>query len=226
MNIIKNLKRRIEIKMKAKSDNLNILEWLKSKKKLNRLYKDRKINSIYYDTFDLGTAKDNIDGLPIRIKYRLRKYNENNYNNAFIEFKIKNNKFNSKKIYPYNVEIDKLNFDNIFNLNNLAFKNHAHEILGLIGYKKLFPILEVEYIRSYYYFEDIVVTFDREVHFQMYNNLGNQMKVKDNSIIIEIKADESKLNSVTNFIDHLPFRISRNSKYVSGLAIFKKVSYI
>ena len=60
----------------------------------------------------------------------------------------------------------------------------------------------------------------------MYNNLGNQMKVKDNSIIIEIKADESKLNSVTNFIDHLPFRITRNSKYVTGLAIFKKVSYI
>ena len=107
MNIIKNLNRRVEVKMKVKSNDLNIFEWLKSKKNLNRLYEDRKINSIYYDTYNLSSAKDNIDGLPIRIKYRLRKYNNNYYNNAFIEFKIKNNKFNSKKFIHINQKLVK-----------------------------------------------------------------------------------------------------------------------
>tara|TARA_B100002019_G_C21268597_1_gene600851 strand:+ start:936 stop:1616 length:681 start_codon:yes stop_codon:yes gene_type:complete len=226
MSIIKNLKKRIEIKIKINSSYPNVLEWLKSKKKLNRLYQDRKIESIYFDTFDLQSARDNIDGLPNRVKYRLRKYNDNNYNNSFIEFKIKLNKFNAKKIYPFKVNSKKIDFSNIFDLKTFNLINQANDALNLIGYKKLLPILEVSYLRSYYYFEDVIITLDRKIYYKLLSNYEKLNIKTDDATIIEIKANENKLNSVSNFIDEIPFRVTRNSKYITGLAMFGKVSYL
>ena len=143
---------RLEVKMKINSKDFFLEEWCKTKVKLNRLYDDREVNSIYYDTHNLESAKDNLDGYAKRVKYRLRWY-ENDINKlANVEFKIRSNKFNYKKIFSLNESIQNLNIYEVFRINNDVFKSDYENVVNLIGYKRLFPILNISYLRSYYYF--------------------------------------------------------------------------
>ncbi len=52
-----------------------------------KLYTNRRVNSIYYDTFDLNCLWDNINGLSNRDKYRVRWYNTINNSEVFFEKK-------------------------------------------------------------------------------------------------------------------------------------------
>ena len=54
-----------------------------------KLYKNRRVNSIYYDTNDLDCLWDNINGFSNRDKYRVRWYNEINNSEVFFEKKKK-----------------------------------------------------------------------------------------------------------------------------------------
>ena len=71
-------------------------------------YKNRTVNSIYFDTNDYSFLRANIDGVSFRKKIRIRWYN-NDLNNFFFEEKVKRNFLVSKKI-------EKINF--LFNIKS------------------------------------------------------------------------------------------------------------
>ena len=216
---------RLEVKMKINSKDFFLEEWCKTKVKLNRLYDDRQVNSIYYDTHNLESAKDNLDGYAKRVKYRLRWY-ENDINKlANLEFKIRSNKFNYKKIFSLNESIQNLNIYEVFRINNDVFKSDYENVVNLIGYKRLFPILNISYLRSYYYFEDIVVTYDRDITYKQFNRKNVEV-VKDLGKVIELKIPENKLQMSKKLINEFPFRVTRNSKYITGLSMLGKTSYL
>ncbi len=216
---------RLEVKMKINSKDFFLEEWCKTKVKLNRLYDDREVNSIYYDTHNLESAKDNLDGYAKRVKYRLRWY-ENDINKlANVEFKIRSNKFNYKKIFSLNESIQNLNIYEVFRINNDVFKSDYENVVNLIGYKRLFPILNISYLRSYYYFEDIVVTYDRDITYKKFNRKNAEV-VKDLGKVIELKIPENKLRMSKKLINEFPFRVTRNSKYITGLSMLGKTSYL
>ena len=211
--------------MKINSKDFFLEEWCKTKVKLNRLYDDRQVNSIYYDTHNLESAKDNLDGYAKRVKYRLRWY-ENDINKlANLEFKIRSNKFNYKKIFSLNESIQNLNIYEVFRINNDVFKSDYENVVNLIGYKRLFPILNISYLRSYYYFEDIVVTYDRDITYKQFNRKNVEV-VKDLGKVIELKIPENKLQMSKKLINEFPFRVTRNSKYITGLSMLGKTSYL
>ena len=219
------ISKRYEVKMKINSKVFLLEEWCKAKIKLNKLYNDRQINSLYYDTYNLQSAKDNLNGYANRVKYRLRWYG--NDNNKFVnaEFKIRSNKFNYKKIFSLNNSLKNINIYEVFGIYNDAFKKDYENVVNLIGYKRLFPVLNVSYLRSYYYYEDIVVTFDREISYKLFNSTNTQSK-KDFGRVIELKIPEKHLNVSTKLINEFPFRVTRNSKYITGLSILGKTSYL
>ena len=91
-----NMEQRIEKKFvflpgdKKKIDLLIIEGFFK------KLYKNRRVNSIYYDTNDLDCLWDNINGFSNRDKYRVRWYNEINNSEVFFEKKKKINQITQK----------------------------------------------------------------------------------------------------------------------------------
>ena len=58
-----------------------------------RLYQDRTINNIYFDTPNMACAHDNLDGNNIRKKYRIRWYGKDQHTltKPILEVKYKEN---------------------------------------------------------------------------------------------------------------------------------------
>ena len=69
---------RNEIKIPInKNFDLYFQNWKDFRNKITRPYKDRIINSVYYDTENFNSAKDNLAGISKRRKYRIRWYDNN-----------------------------------------------------------------------------------------------------------------------------------------------------
>ena len=220
-----NITKRYEVKMKINSKDFFLEDWCKTKIKLIKLYDDRQVNSLYFDTYDLKSATDNLNGYANRVKYRLRWYGNKNDKPVNAEFKIRNNKFNFKKIFTLNNSIENINIYEVFGIHNDVFKKDYQNVVNLIGYKRLFPVLKVSYLRSYYYYEDIIVTLDTDITYKLFNDKKKQSK-KDFGKVIELKIPEKHLKYSNNLINQFPFRVTRNSKYITGLSLLGKTSYL
>ena len=121
-----NKKFRVEIKYFVNPNNfLNLNEYLLTNFKFQEIYKQRKINSVYFDTHDLKFISDNLSGSSLRKKFRLRWYNDDQ-TNVFAEVKIKSNIANTKirKKIPYS-EISEINND--FYKNKILLKYFSEE---------------------------------------------------------------------------------------------------
>ena len=80
---------RSEIKIPINNNfELYFDNWINFKSKIQKQYKDRFINSIYYDNDNFTTARDNLAGISNRRKYRIRWYNDKDKNFNY-EIKIK-----------------------------------------------------------------------------------------------------------------------------------------
>ena len=96
---------RYEIKIPISKFNETIfLNWILSLKQLKIQNESREINNIYYDTLNFESAKDNLDGISNRTKYRIRWYKKNlKLSSCNVELKIKRAKLNRKIIIPTNL---------------------------------------------------------------------------------------------------------------------------
>ena len=96
MFLLKNNVRK-EIKFKVFIKDIGkFYSWLLNSP-FKKSYEDRRVNSLYYDTYNLDFANDNITGLSKRIKIRARWYSkyDQNFLNDFC--KDKNFKFEVKR---------------------------------------------------------------------------------------------------------------------------------
>ena len=100
---------RNEIKIPINKDFFSHFNnWKDFEKKISNPYKDRLINSIYFDDENFATAQDNLSGISDRRKYRIRWYG-NNFKDFSYEVKIKKNNLGRKialksKKYSSNLE--------------------------------------------------------------------------------------------------------------------------
>ena len=201
--------------------NLVFLSPMRFKKQ----YKDRIVNSLYFDTDELKFYKTNIEGLNIRKKFRIRWYGDLNHRtNIYFEIKEKRGHLGSKKIFP----IKNNNFSNkrleicdlIKAANQLRIENQS-----LLYLYKLRPKLKVSYLREYYISatNNCRLTVDQKISYSKVNDKNYSIRKTHaliDEIVIELKYS-SKLNlSILNNFLNMPFRLSRNSKYVNGLKTF------
>ena len=194
-----------------------------SKLRFYEHHQQRFVNSIYLDTNNLRSYKQNIDGLTNREKFRIRWYGEFFINgNIFLEIKKKNNDLGKKIIFPLKTKLNmnlKQNF-NIERINNILTESDLPKNIA-IKLKELKPKLIIRYRRAYFVSKiyPIRITLDDMIN---YKRIGNNLKIsnlfeKENKqLIVELKYP-SNLNpqEFNNFLD-LPIRLSRNSKYVEG----------
>ena len=192
-----------------------------SKLRFYEHHQQRFVNSIYLDTHNLRSYKQNIDGLKNREKFRIRWYGDFLINgNIFLEIKKKNNDLGKKIIFPLKTQLNmnsKQNF-NIKRINNILTESDLPKNIE-IKLKELKPKLLIRYRRAYFVskIHPIRITLDDMIN---YKTIGNNFKIsnlfeKENKqLIVELKYP-TNLNpqEFNNFLD-LPIRLSRNSKYV------------
>ena len=175
----------------------------------------RQISSIYFDTVNFKNYFENIAGLSLRGKYRLRWYG-NDRTLCFLEHKQKTKRFNKKTIHQLTGE--NLNFQNLSKLHNSIMKQlSASARIEFMYYTT--PNAFVSYKRKYYETKTgCRLTIDTEQRLQ---NLWQQKELSIqkniiNEAVVEIKYPNNINKEFISFLKTFPFRPFRNSKYINA----------
>lgn len=178
-----------------------------------RLYPDRWINNIYFDTPDLITFQQNVVGAPHRAKYRLRWYGDDDRRATRPQFEIKakHNELGSKVQFPFSpFSLDRLEAAS----SELNRKAPTFALLR--------PALMNRYRRSYFGSPDgrFRLTLDSRLSFRAVPHRSQAQRVRaiqDPAIIVELKYDHADDGAADRITQFLPFRASKSSKYVTGI---------
>jgi len=177
-----------------------------------KIYPDRQINNIYYDTTNMMAYIENVDGVADRRKFRVRWYGKDIFKirQPKLEVKIKHNMLGTKEIYPV------ADFD----LHDLKELNDS---ISAYSQRKMtfLPTLINSYQRSYYGTANgkFRMTIDWDLrYFSLLNaRQFTQYQLSDEATILELKYAADLDNVADDIFQYIPFRFSKSSKYVSGL---------
>ena len=195
---------------------------------LRRSFPKRRVNSAYFDTPDAQAALDNLAGVSDRTKHRLRWYGDaEKFDRSIYELKIRNGRLGSKQAFESGVA----------NLSNLPASTqswpvtHSNEALRrlLASAPTLSPVLMVSYERDYFVGQDgIRLTVDQDLIFRdMRQGVPKVARPLDDGLmIVEVKFPPTARNAARDFVQSLPFRPMRNSKYVLGLSCLGQSVYL
>ena len=177
-----------------------------------KAYQSRIVNSIYFDNFEHEAISENLSGISIRKKTRLRWYDDKKIN-LNLEIKYKNNMMNSKKIQKQGV------FKSLTELNFFLKKNFLTLANGVS--QPMEPILKIRYHRKYFISkcENYRATVDSEINVSdIYGNFnfGREMHFKDDVMEYKYPSNKDHIFRKENFLLKNPFRLQKSSKYVSG----------
>ena len=177
-----------------------------------KIFPDRQINNVYFDTANLVAYNENVDGVAARRKFRVRWYGTDIFNiqKPKLEIKIKNNQLGFKETCPA------IDFD-LNDLTPLAKSISEHSLLKL----SFIPTLINSYQRSYYGTAngDYRITVDWNLqYFSMLSAMRfTRYNIFDDATVMELKYDEDKDGTAGDILQYIPFRFSKSSKYVTGM---------
>jgi hypothetical protein len=188
----------------------------------SELYPPRYVNNIYLDTPLLSDYYSNVNGYRQRRKVRVRWYHDlfRPVDDALLEFKNKQGEVGSKEQFPFPA----FNMDETLTERDFRAVVAASELPDTV--KTRLRGLEFAMLNRYkrWYFatpgETFRVTVDDELSFYHLGKLSNhyrQYHRERRSLIVELKylvADDAEAQRVCAA---LPFRITRSSKYISGV---------
>lgn len=213
---------RYEIKAESAGPNLDFFLSLLDAHpmKLCRSYAPRQVNNLYYDNYELQNYCDNLEGGAQRKKLRLRWYGQEfKCNSAQFEVKYKMGGLSWKD----RVELPQ------FSLSTRHRESYHSLLENLpLQFRHLIlcynvPILINNYFR--YYFETycgrLRVTIDSSIFFydQTKTDLVNvhQKGSYPVNLVVEVKCAKDDFKLAQQFLQGLPLRVCRYSKYVTGV---------
>ena len=188
----------------------------------SEIFHERSVNNIYFDSPELNNYFDNIDGNMYRVKSRIRWYGRTFgvIEKPVLELKIKNSLLGRKESYPVNT----FKIENDFNMQKIVdvIQNTNIPEVVKIGIKSSQPTLLNKYDRKYFLSADkrYRITIDTN---QVFYRIGFQNnyflnKIKDDlNVILELKYNKDADDDVNHITEHLPFRLTKSSKYISGI---------
>ncbi len=186
----------------------------------------RFINNMYLDSQRYDSFFDNVDGVPHRCKVRIRWYGDlsTHVEAPRLEFKVKNGLFGSKKQF----DLTPFTFDNAFDINRLRHIIDDGELPSAERIKliNLIPALVNRYRRKYYESLDrhFRITIDSQMsvrQIEQHGNLFLNSKTDEQNIVLELKYDKMHEHEASNISNFFPFRMTKSSKYVSGLSLLR-----
>jgi len=198
--------------IKFKLDNFNLIKF-KKETKLFSAYPQRKVFSIYFDTFDYKDFIDSEEGTVPRKKIRLRYYNSF-YKDLNEDKKIKGSIELKKTLDIYREKKSIKIFDTLKNSITLC-KNFLNQ--------KRYPVCAITYQRSYYKsFSGIRITIDKNI--QYYRIDKDRQLILNNfecENIIEMKIEDIDKNHSfeTDFLSAYRVRFSKYCEAVRKIKI-------
>ena len=182
-----------------------------------KIFPNRQINNIYFDTLDYQTCLQNIEGVNQRKKYRLRWYGTDlqQIKQPRFEVKIKHNELGRKETIPF-PNHDLSNLKTITQqVNQLKVENYSTPLLALS------PTLLNTYQRSYFGTSDgkfrITVDWDLQFYAPLHQNTFQQYPSNSQQVVLELKYEENYDTLAPIILNYLPFRQTKSSKYVTGV---------
>lgn len=175
-----------------------------------KTYPDRHINNLYYDTPAWRTFHENVAGVSVRTKYRLRWYGATAelIDNARFELKKKENLLGSKIIHPIAGKI------------SLADAPKIPAIAAGLRGGTLLPTLINRYKRAYYESADgcFRLTIDQNLQCSAFETrLGINRSFPAELRVVELKYRAQDDDRLDEFTQYWPLRMDRFSKYVMGM---------
>lgn len=173
----------------------------------------RKVNSIYFDTNNYTSIRQNLDGVSNKKKIRIRWYgNKDVLDNPTIEIKSKKG-FETKK---ESIRIKELDQVKLFNLKKIKDKLNVR----LKSKKIINPVLTTHYEREYFLSLNgkIRATVDYNLKSIFLNNFSQIDIVKNfkNTSILELKYSIGLDKYVRKNLKDITLRLSKNSKFVNS----------
>ena len=214
---------RYEIKFVANFYTLpKILAWIKSNNHgFYNEYPDRKVNNIYFDTYDYTAYASNLSGESTRKKVRYRWYGEGEINSGQLEVKNKKNKLGWKDTYKicHNPFENNVSWRKVIKHINHELPDEAKHILKIYN----FPVISNSYSRCYFISQDkkirLTIDTNQKAYDQRYKSNPNfkvQSRLLD-TFVLEFKFENKNRQIVSSLLNGLPIRVSRHSKYMNCL---------
>ena len=193
---------RIEKKLFIKKENFFEFKKKLLEKGVKQIFKNRKVNSLYFDNNKKDMFQDSLEGLTPRKKIRIRNYPDDRRKIFFLETKISSVEGRFK--------------------TNKKISNAACEIFKKKGifddrYGICRPILSVKYDREYLKKEDVRITLDYNIIYKLHNN---RVIRRDEEIVAELKTSINK--NLDDLFEVYPYQEIRFSKYCNGIKLFYK----
>ena len=187
----------------------------------------RQVNNIYFDTPGMDCYFDNLFGVGHRWKVRIRWYGElfGKIESPVLEFKIKKGFTGTKKSFempPF--EIGQNEFD--ASMWKPYFQGAAMPVEIKEKLAAMQPVLLNTYQRSYFgtINQKFRITVDDQLeYYNLRPSWNHFLHVHKEHLksVIELKYDESWEDEANVFTNQIPFRVDKNSKYVSGISHFR-----
>lgn len=185
-------------------------------------YPPRQVNSLYFDTYEADCLIDNLIGVNRRAKLRFRWYGDDDSAvRGTLELKCKSNQLGWKEHYPVPTSFD---------LRTISWRTFMQELRGQVdGVFAIWlsyldqPALITRYMREYYESIDrqIRVTIDyNQAFYEQVTCLTPNLRVKaplPGLVVVEVKADATLHQRVSDVLSSFPLQVERNSKYVNGV---------
>ncbi|MDE4907724.1 VTC domain-containing protein [Methanogenium marinum] len=185
-------------------------------------YSPRYVNNIYLDTPNMDHYFANVDGISNRLKVRIRWYGNlfGLVEKPVMELKIKKGMLGGKRNYPLpsftlNQELSRTDMRE--SLEGASLPENLNEYVKSLN----FALLN-RYYRKYLVSADTKfrITLDNNLEYYCIhpnNNYFSNKMVDTENMVFELKYNEKEDNAAENIMNQFPLRITKNSKYVSGI---------
>jgi hypothetical protein len=190
-------------------------------------FQPRQVNNIYFDTPGFDCFFDNHFGIGQRWKARIRWYGQmkQHVKNPVLELKIKKGYLNTKKAWillPIHFSASKTD---LISLRETLINSGLPDDIRtrLLSMK---PVLINTYHRRYYQAKDrrIRLTVDNHLEyldFHDFINHSSQVYREKGKIVVELKYLKEQDEEGRKIANHFPFRLGKNSKFVSGMKFIR-----
>lgn len=172
-------------------------------------YGDRWINSIYFDTFQLSAFNENQNGISKRKKKRIRWYGSEEFaQKPKLEAKMRENQLGTKRYLDVPEFSPRIPSD----------VKRAMKACDL--YNEVLPTSLIRYQRTYLisYNQKLRATIDRDLQYYAFDAYQIRNKAyQDPALVLELKCAKEDFELLKTASQYIPYRMSKNSKYVSGV---------
>ncbi|MBS3144218.1 VTC domain-containing protein [Candidatus Woesearchaeota archaeon] len=191
----------------------------------SEIYQARQVNNIYLDSPSLKNYEDNLIGYSQRLKVRIRWYGSffGTIHKPVLELKIRTGQQMTKISYP----LKPFQITPEFSFALLKKEVFPHSklpafIIELLH--SLVPVLFNSYRRRYFLSADkhYRLTLDTDLSYSKAKKHGSHFLtfIKDpDSLVLELKYAPEYHAFADLITQHFPFRLTKNSKYVSGVSL-------